>query len=487
MMSVFVQAITTLALSGLTLYGFLGLLTLLVYWKHRQESVHAPSVDNGDLPLVTVQLPLYNERHVIERLIHAVAALEYPRHRLQIQVLDDSDDDTTGRAATLVGEYRDRGLQIDLRHRRHRRGYKAGALSAGLDMTSAEYIVVFDADFAPQPDFLLRTIPHFLGNPDLGLIQARWAHLNAMDSTLTAAQALALDKHFVMEQTARFQADLFPKFNGTAGVWRRACLEDAGGWQSDTVCEDLCLSTRAVLRGWRFRYLREVAAPAELPASMMAYKNQQARWAKGSTQCLLKFGGDILRSSSQRPLARLYAVLTMAAYSTSLLLILLLLAQVPLILLRVSIPPWLGLVGLVSISQPLLFALSQRALYPDWKQRVRQLPALLLIAIGLSATITRAVLQAIIGKRHQFVRTPKHGSGGAPASYRLPFDGIVIAEVALALYAGVAIAVALGQQTLAPIPFLMSCALGFGGVAFATARENYASLFPPPSKTEKTI
>jgi cellulose synthase/poly-beta-1,6-N-acetylglucosamine synthase-like glycosyltransferase len=333
---------------------------------------------------------------------------------------------------------------------------------------------------------LLRTIPHFLHNPDLGLVQARWAHLNATDSALTAAQALALDKHFVMEQTARFQADLFPKFNGTAGVWRRACLEDAGGWQSDTVCEDLCLSTRALLRGWRFRYLSDVAAPAELPGSMMAYKNQQARWAKGSTQCLLKFGADILSSSTQRPLARLYALLTMAAYGTSLLLILLLLAQIPLLLLHVSLPPWVGLVGLVGVSQPLLFVLSQRALYADWKQRVRQLPALLLIAIGLSATITRAVLQAIIGKRHPFVRTPKHGSGAADASYRLPFDGIVLAEIALAFYAGVAILVALGRQTFGPMPFLISCVLGFGGVAYATLRENCAPLLSPTPKTEKT-
>lgn len=471
MLASIIEVVTVLSLAGLGLYGFLGLYTLSVYRRHQNDRVAEPLATSSELPPVTVQLPLYNERYVVERLIRAAAALQYPRNRLQIQILDDSEDDTTERVAQLVDHYRCCGLNIELCHRQQREGYKAGALNNGLNSATGDFIVIFDADFAPHPDFLLQTIPHFLDSPDLGLVQARWGHLNAGESPLTAAQALALDKHFVMEQTVRFQAELFPKFNGTAGIWRRACLEDAGGWQSDTVCEDLCLSTRAVLRGWRFRYLPDVVAPAELPASMSAYKNQQARWAKGSTQCLLKFGADISRSSRHRPVARLYALLTMAAYSTSMLLIVLLLAQIPLALSGVQLPSSLALLSIAGVGQPLLFVLSQHVLYPDWKQRVRHLPALLLIAIGLSATITRAVVQAAIGRRHVFVRTPKHGAGSTGITYRLPFDRIVFAELFLAFYAVAGLAVALWQGAVTSLPFLLSCAVGFGIVARATLKE----------------
>lgn len=471
MLPVILEVITTLALAGLGLYGFLGLYTLSVYRRHRNNTPPQPAATSPYFPPVTVQLPLFNERYVVDRLIHAAAALRYPRERLQIQILDDSEDDTTERVARLVQQYRNRGLHVELRHRRQREGFKAGALNSGLDSATGDYIAIFDADFEPHPDFLLRTIPHFLDSPDLGLVQTRWGHLNAAESALTAAQALALDKHFIMEQTVRFRADLFPKFNGTAGIWRRACLEDAGRWQSDTVCEDLCLSTRAVLRGWQFRYLPDVVAPAELPASITAYKNQQARWAKGSTQCLLKFGADIARSARHRPAARLYALLTMAAYSTSLLLIVLLLAQIPLSILHVQLPSFLALLSIVGVGQPLLFILSQQILYHDWKRRIRHLPSLLLIAIGLSATITRAVLQAVFGRRHVFVRTPKRGAGRRGSDYRLPFDRIVFVESFLAAYAVVAMGVALWQGTPASLPFLLSCALGFGFVAYTTLKE----------------
>lgn len=471
MLAVILEVVTTLSLAGLGLYGFLGLYTLSVFRRHQNDYVSEPSPADDELPPVTVQLPLYNERYVVERLMHAAAALRYPRDRLQIQILDDSEDDTTELVTKFVEFYRRRGLNVELCRRPRREGFKAGALNYGLDSATGDFIAIFDADFAPNPDFLLRTIPHFLESPALGVVQTRWGHLNANESPLTAAQALALDKHFVMEQTVRFRARLFPKFNGTAGIWRRSCLEDAGGWQSDTVCEDLCLSTRAVLRGWQFRYLPDVVAPAELPASITAYKNQQARWAKGSTQCLIKFGADIARSNHHRPAARLYALLTMAAYSTSMLVILLLLLQIPLLLFHVQLPSALALLSIAGIGQPLLFALSQQVLYPDWKQRVRHLPSLLLIAIGMSATITRAVIQAVAGRRHVFVRTPKRGEGSHSVAYRLPFDHIVFAELFLALYAVVASAVALWQGTVASLPFLLGCAAGFGIVAGTTLKE----------------
>ncbi|HZD11403.1 MAG TPA: glycosyltransferase [Candidatus Binatia bacterium] len=471
MLNSVLQALAVLALSGLALYGLLGLFTLFLYWRHRAEASGVPFPAEDQLPPVTVQLPIYNERYVVDRLLEATAALRYPRDRLQIQVLDDSEDDTTLHLARLVSRYRAQGLRVELRHRARRDGYKAGALSAGLQAATGDLIAIFDADFAPQPDFLLQTVPHFLDAPELGLVQTRWGHLNASESALTAAQALALDKHFAVEQTVRFRADLFPKFNGTAGVWRRACLEDAGGWHSDTVCEDLCLSTRAVLRGWRCRYLPDVVAPAELPGGITAYKNQQARWAKGSTQCLLKFGRQILRSSGHRPFARLYALLTMAAYSTSILLILLLLLQIPLALLNVELPSSLALLGVAGLGQPLLFVLGQRMLHRDWKRRLRYLPALLFIAIGLSPTIMRAVLQGLFQHRHNFVRTPKRGDRGQATCYRLPFDRILYYELFLTLYAILAAGIALWRDATGALPFLTSCAIGFGIVAHDTLRE----------------
>jgi cellulose synthase/poly-beta-1,6-N-acetylglucosamine synthase-like glycosyltransferase len=244
-MIVLLSTFCLLAAVGLSLYGILGLITLWLYWRHRHVEFPLPELAPSKLPPVTVQLPIYNERYVVDRLINAAVSLDYPRDRLQIQVLDDSTDDTTQRAGMLVERYRDVGVDISLLHRSHRQGYKAGALSEALAQAQGEYLVIFDADFQPPADFLRQTMPHFKTEPRLGMVQARWGHLNSYDSPVTAAQAIALDKHFVMEQTVRHRANLFPRFNGAGGIWRRACLTDAGGWQVDTVCEDLCLSTRA--------------------------------------------------------------------------------------------------------------------------------------------------------------------------------------------------------------------------------------------------
>lgn len=459
-----------LAFAGLAFYGALGILTLLLYWRHRHETNPSPRVPRrGDeLPPVTVQLPIYNERFVVDRLIHSVANLRYPSDSLEIQVIDDSSDDTTARAAELVDRYRQEGINISLLRRAQREGYKAGALAAAAEQATGDYFVIFDADFQPQPDFLYRTIPHFLGARDLGVIQTRWGHLNAFDSLLTAAQALALDKHFAIEQTVRYRARLFPKFNGTAGVWRRRCLEDAGGWESDTVCEDLCLSTRAVLKGWRFRFLPDVVAPAELPPTISAYKNQQARWAKGSMQCLLKFGRAILTSRNHSFLARAYALLSMAAHGTSLLLITLLLLHVPLLYFQVRLPAELSVLSVAGLGQPLLFLLGQQVLYPDWKRRAVRLPALLLVAIGLSASIGRAIIQAIVSRRHVFVRTPKRGEKSSAERYRLPFDWIILVELFLAAYAAAGLLLALWRGSLGSLLFLASCVLAFGYVALAS-------------------
>jgi cellulose synthase/poly-beta-1,6-N-acetylglucosamine synthase-like glycosyltransferase len=468
------------AAAGIAIFGVLGLVTLWFYWRHRHESFPCPEFANEQLPPVTVQLPIYNERFVVSRLISAVADLDYPHDRLQIQVIDDSTDDTTGIAQSLVKRLESRGLKIQLIHRNNRKGYKAGALQAALAKATGEFIAVFDADFEPECDFLRKTVPHFIDAPHLGMIQTRWGHLNDAASPLTAAQTIALDKHFAMEQTVRHRANLYPKFNGSAGIWRRECLFDAGGWEEDTVCEDLCLSTRAVLKGWQFRFLNDVVAPAELPTTVAAYKNQQSRWAKGSTQCLVKFGAAIATDQRQSPVARIYALLSMAGYTTHLLVLLLLLVQVPLIYIGYRPPFTMLALGVLGIGQPLLFVLAQRELYPNWWRRLRYFPTLLLVAIGLAPSNSRAIVGAILSSNHVFIRTPKGQSGltiqsehFAPSvdGYRLPIDWITIVELLLSAYAIVGLFLCFRLGNYGPVLFMLTCAVGFGYVALASIRD----------------
>jgi cellulose synthase/poly-beta-1,6-N-acetylglucosamine synthase-like glycosyltransferase len=471
MMSDLLAWLYLLTVALLSVYGIVGLFTLRMYWRHRGQEYPPPQLPATELPFVTVQLPVFNERYVIERLIDAAVHLEYPRDRVQIQVVDDSTDDTVDIAATLVAQYRKLNINIEHVRRFHRNGYKAGALSGAMEGAQGDYVAIFDADFRPEPDFLLRTIPHFLCSPNMGMIQARWGHLNAGDSPLTAAQSIALDKHFVMEQTVRHRANLFPKFNGAAGIWRRTCIEDAGGWQADTVCEDLCLSTRAILNGWEFRFLPDVIAPAELPDSISAYKNQQARWAKGSIQCLNKYWGDILKDGNYTWTARLYALLSMSAYATHFLLLVLLLLQIPLLILDVHFSSIMFLFTLIGLGQPLLFVMAQKESYPDWGRRLLHFPTLLLVAIGTAPSNSRAMVQAFSDRHHPFIRTPKgkkkvgleYHVAGVPR-YQLPFDGIMAIELFLAAYAALGIGLAIQRGNTGPLLLLLTSLLGFGYV-----------------------
>ncbi|MCA9953362.1 MAG: glycosyltransferase [Ardenticatenaceae bacterium] len=458
------------ALGGLALYGLFGLLTLALYWRHRHEQFPTPPLP-ADLPTVTVQLPVFNEPFVVERLIHTAVSLHYPADKLQIQVIDDSTDSTTERAARWVAYYKEKGINISLLHRNQRSGFKAGALAEALTQASGAFIAIFDADFQPQPDFLQQTIPHFGQNPALGMVQTRWGHLNDGRSPLTGAQAIALDKHFAMEQTVRHRANLFPKFNGAGGVWRRSCLEDAGGWHSDTVCEDMCLSTRAVLRQWECLFLNEVQSPAELPTTISAYKSQQARWSKGSSQCLLKYGRTITTAREHTLLARFYALMSMSAYTTNLLLILLLLLQIPLLLLDIRFSPWLLLFSVAGVGQPLLFVMSQQVLYRDWLRRLRHFPTMVLVAIGMAPSNSRAILQAVFSRDHDFVRTPKQGSQAQSPLQELNFDWIMLVELALALYAWMGVLVALYLQNHGPLFFLLTCALAYTYMITLNMRE----------------
>ena len=282
-------------------------------------------------PTVVIQLPIYNERHVVERLLNAVAALDYPRDRLTVQVLDDSTDETTDIAARLTAKLRADGLNIQHVQRQDRHGYKAGALAYGLSLTNSELVVVLDADFVPTSDFLRRTVPHLAADPGLGMVQTRWGHLNPFSNLLTLGQTLALDGHFVVEQTARSRAGWLMSFNGSGGVWRAQCIRDAGGWRDLTLTEDLDLSYRAQLAGWRFLYLPDVVVPGELPPQIAAYKQQQARWAKGSTQCLTYTFNPLWHSRFSLS-QRLMATLHLCQYIPHPLMILLLLLTPPLLI-----------------------------------------------------------------------------------------------------------------------------------------------------------
>lgn len=471
-MAIWLGRLYVVVLTGLALYGCLGVVTLFFYWRHRHRKHALPLVHERELPPVVVQLPIYNEQFVVERLIDAAAQLDYPHDRLHIQVCDDSADNTTPLAQSLVEKWRQAGASIELLHRENRTGYKAGALQAALESVPDHpdtLIAIFDADFAPSADFLRRTVPHFLNDDELGVIQTRWGHLNQSESILTRAQAIAIDKHFMLDQLVRHRADLFPKFNGSGGLWRRDCLVDAGGWQADTVCEDLCLSTRAVLRGWRFKLLDEVTASAELPNTIAAFKTQQARWAKGSIQCLLKFFGAIITASEHTWSARLYALFTMLGYFTNPLLIVLLLLQLPMIAFDVQLSPLLWLFTIVGLSQPLLFIIGQQILYPDWPKRIRHFPALLLIMTGLTLSQTRAIIQALTRRDHIFIRTPK--GAGQHAQYKLPFDWILLTEIACTLYALVSIGFALQQRRLGALALLLNCAIGYGYITYLGIRE----------------
>ena len=479
------ELIYAFALVALSIYGFSSLYLVWQYARTRRRPVAEPPAPR-EWPRVTIQLPIFNERHTVERLLDAVAAIDYPRDRLQVQVLDDSTDDTVERVAALVLRLRcaplrirlrREGLNIAHRHRAERTGFKAGALAAALDDASGELIAIFDADFVPPPDFLRRTIPWFAGDC-VGCVQARWEHLNRDYSRLTQAQALGVDGHFVVEQAARHRSGLFVNFNGTAGVWRKACIADAGGWQHDTLTEDLDLSYRAQLRGWRFVYLPDVPVPAELPVQMDAYKRQQARWAKGTMQTARKLIGPLLRSS-QPFRVKVEGVLHLTGYLVHPLILLLVLLS-PLMaafapdseVLRIA--PWLML---AASGPPLMYLVSRTPNGPALRQRMLLLPWMIVMGMGLSLNNGRAALEGLLGRESgTFLRTPKFAvssiAGRWESSvYALPRDRWVWAELALSLMALVSVAIVAVNRHWGFLPWLFVYMLGFGGVAWLSVRQ----------------
>ncbi|MGQ0796910.1 MAG: cellulose synthase family protein [Methanobacteriota archaeon] len=402
--------------------------------RARPASTTAPS----SIPLVTVQIPVYNERYVVRRLLSAVAAFDWPRERFEIQVLDDSDDDTTGIVREVVERLRPGGLRVLHLRRVGRDGFKAGALAAGLREASGEFVAIFDCDFVPPPEFLRRVMPSF-EDARVGFVQARWSHLNRDFSLLTAAQALGIDGHFAVEQEARSRSGLFMNFNGTAGVWRKACIQDAGGWHGDTIAEDLDLSYRAQLRGWRGVYAKDVECPAELPVQLHAFKRQQFRWARGSFQVFLKLRRAIARSPL-RPWQRLQAYLHLSLYAVHPLMLASFLLLAPLVLSGALHPLVPAGFATASLGPASMYVASQLEFSPnEWRRGLLLLPFLTALGMGQSLNNSRAVLGAILRRPSAFLRTPKFGIEGRAGSWRrsryaLGGNRQTLAELALAGY-----------------------------------------------------
>lgn len=412
-------------------------------------------------PVVTVQLPLFNERFVAARLLDACASLDYPAGRLELQVLDDSTDETAEVVAERVAYWRRRGVDVVHVRRRGREGYKAGALANGLSFARGDLVAVFDADFVPPPDFLRHLVPHF-DAPDVGLVQARWEHRNADASVLTRVQAALLDAHFVIEQGVRYGAGCFMSFNGTAGVWRRACIDDAGGWRADTLTEDLDLSYRAQLRGWRFRFAPDLGVPADLPASAAAWRRQQFRWTKGTAETARL----LLRRLWASPLSlrtRLQGALHLTGFLVYPAILTAALLHAPLLaahaLGRGVSDAYLGALGLglfAFAGMALAHGFAQRALHPDWRRRMRGFPWVLAASMGLAASNTWAAAEALLGRRSPFVRTPK--------GYALA-GGVPIAGAVLTAYAVFGLGVLVAAGAWAAVPFQALVAAGFGFVS----------------------
>jgi cellulose synthase/poly-beta-1,6-N-acetylglucosamine synthase-like glycosyltransferase len=457
-------------LSILAIYGWHRYYLVYLYMKNKDKAP-APLPPLETLPPVTVQLPIFNEMYVVDRLIGAVCELNYPRELLEIQVLDDSTDETREIAELAVRRYAAKGFDIKYLHRVDRTGFKAGALEAGLKEASGDYIAIFDADFIPPSDFLMRTLPYFATDPKIGMVQARWGHINQDYSLLTKIQSILLDAHFVLEHGGRNRAGCFFNFNGTAGIWRREVIPDAGGWQHDTLTEDLDLSYRAQLRGWRFIFLPDLVAPAEVPVEMNSFKSQQHRWAKGSIQTCMKLLPRILRSDL--PIGvKAEAFFHLSANFNYLLMSLLSILMFPSMYVRYS----MGWTEMMLIDIPLFAAatlsfcnfymVSQRELYPDWKARLKYLPFLMSIGIGLCVNNTRAVFEAIFGKQSEFARTPKYGierdsDEWVGKKYHQSVGVQPMIELALGLYFTATVFYALANGIYATLPFLMLFQVGF--------------------------
>ncbi len=480
-MALTILIINGLALTFILLYSFVQLDLVTLYRRYRKKGRGAQEPLKADeWPKVTVQLPIYNEYYVAERLIDAVMAVRYPRDRFEVQVLDDSSDETVDLIAKKVAEWQEDGGNIHHVRREDRKGFKAGALAYGLERAEGEFIAVFDADFLPSPDFLERTVPLFQ-DEKLGLVQTRWEHVNEGHSLLTRLQAFGLDAHFSVEQGGRNSGGHFINFNGTAGIWRKSCIVDAGGWQSDTLTEDLDLSYRAQLRGWKFRFVEDVGSPAELPAAMNALKTQQYRWNKGAAECTRKNLPKVLRDKGLTLRNKFHAIFHLMNSSIFVCVLLCALLSVPALFIKHHYPEY-GIAFKIGTGYTLalLFLIvfywtSFRRVEKGFRGFFRFLhrfPLFLAVSMGMSLHNGIAVLEGYSGKKSNFLRTPKFNirSKGDDWKGKRYFVGrispLVVLEGLLALYFtwGIFLAFHFGDPGLLPFHILLS--FGFGFVAY---------------------
>ena len=452
----------------------------LAFVNARTSATAKGVTSDHDLPVVTVQLPIFNERYVARRLVEAVCRLDYPKDRLYIQVLDDSTDDTQTIARAVVEEYQQQGYAIDYIHRRERKGYKAGALQDAMPLVRGDYIAIFDADFVPPPDWLKRTVLHFLQNPHqaIAVVQTRWGHLNAEYSLLTKVEATMMDGHFVIEEQSRFLNDYFLIFHGTAGIWNKRAILEAGGWSADTLAEDMDLSYRCQLLGWKIIYDNSIVAPAELPVTMAGFKLQQFRWNKGIAQCARKFLWRIWRSQ-QNWMVKLQATMQLTCCFPVLLTMMVIFTALPTVL---SLPAesneWRfafdSLWGYAMIPSafgwPFLYASAQQRLYPrTWLRRLYRVAMLTVVGTGICLNNSRAVLAGLLDRGGIFQRTPKFGictkgDRWTDKVYRLPFDGWSILELLLGIYCFGVLAIALSKGLYSIVLFMTIAGLGFSYV-----------------------
>jgi cellulose synthase/poly-beta-1,6-N-acetylglucosamine synthase-like glycosyltransferase len=435
-----------------------------------------------DWPKVTIQLPVFNERYVIERLITSVCRFDYPKELLEIQVLDDSTDDTADIAKAMVAQMQQQGFDVVYLRREDRTGFKAGALREGLKTAKGKLVGIFDADFIPNPNFLKETVPYFK-DPGVGMLQTRWGHVNGDYSLLTCAQSMGIDGHFGVEQASRAWSGFFMNFNGTAGIWRKKAIEDAGGWQADTLTEDLDLSYRAQLRGWKLQFAPEVVCPAELPVTITAFKSQQHRWAKGSIQTAKKnlirlFKADI------SILIKIQAFLHLTHYMVHPMMLLVVLTSIPMLYTQwfftsLAYPIIIfSLLCLATCGPSSLYLFSQYILYRNWKGRIKFLPLLMFLGTGIAVNNTKAILEALLNIKSGFVRTPKYGiqlkgDRWEEKGYAIPLTSVSILEFFMGLYSLTGLLLFLFYSKYLISPFLLIYTAGFFYVFFLSIKHGY--------------
>jgi cellulose synthase/poly-beta-1,6-N-acetylglucosamine synthase-like glycosyltransferase len=473
----------TIILVVLFFYSMHSYILLYLYAKSKISAKNAKNNKEilTEYPHVTVQLPIFNEKYVISRLVNSVLALDYPKNRLEVQVLDDSNDETTTVVANLVEMRRKQGFDIKQIRRGSRKGFKAGALQFGTEIAKGEYIAIFDADFVPPRDFLKKLLPEFAA-PDVGGVQARWGHLNPDESFLTRSQAIGLDNHFIMEQGLRSQGEFFINFNGTCGIWRKSAIIDAEGWQGDTLAEDLDLSYRVQLRGWKIVYRGDCMVPGELPGTADSYRIQQNRWAKGTFQVACKLLPQVLRSRLS-PLAKYEAFVHLTCHVNFVAMLCLGILSLPIVYFKVE--------GLVSdayyifasfftlgvFGYPVLYFLSQKESYSNYKKKLPYIAGVVAYSMGLSLSNTKAILEAVFRKRNIFTRTPK--AGGMNHAYRIEARSIVpILEIALGVYIMFGLVYVICNFQIVLIPFLLAYGAGFLSLGISSVKGGM-SLFKP--------